>query len=88
MKTLDDVVSELQKQGDRHAVELERHTVELERHTEMLDDILEVTDQIRSSQLALTSAVTQLVAQLSEHRALETRVSKVEADVQVLKGSH
>jgi predicted nucleic acid-binding Zn-ribbon protein len=63
VSSLDDVVSELQKRGDRQSAELKKHTNELEKQAEVLVELLEVTAEIRTSQLALTSAITQFVTQ-------------------------
>ena len=84
MKTLDDVVSELEK----HSVEFEKHTSELEKHTQIRDDLVKTTDQISSSQAAMTSAVTLLVTQLSDRKALEARVARIEEELRQLRGTH
>lgn len=77
MKTLDDVVAELQN-----------HTHELEKHTGILDELIKVTSEIRTSQTAMANAVTLLVSQLSDRKTLESRLARVEEDVRQLKGTH
>ena len=91
MKTLDDVVIQLEKHGlqlEKHTTQFDRQTAELEKQSETLDEVVRMAREIQTSQSALANAVTLLVSQLADQKATHARLSRLEEEIRQLKDTH
>ena len=83
MKTLDDVVAVL----ERHSTQFDKMNSVLEKHSSHLDRVNVVLERHSTTQAALTSAVTTLVEQFADRKAIEARLTRVEDELRQIRGT-